>query len=78
MRYRPAPEWRLFAALEAIAKERKIDTNEAVLAAAVKNQDMIAVGKLLQQKVDVNAVQPDGATALHCAGPSAGGAVTSS
>ena len=34
---------------------------------AVKNQDRAAIRSLLDQKVDVKAVQPDGATALHWA-----------
>lgn len=37
------------------------------LVEAVKNQDKEAVRALLKQKVDVNASQPDGATALHWA-----------
>jgi ankyrin repeat protein len=42
-------------------------SNEAELAAAVKLQDPVAVRRLLQQRVDVNIAQPDGATALHWA-----------
>jgi ankyrin repeat protein len=34
---------------------------------AVKSQDPTAIGVLLKQGVDVNATQPDGATALHWA-----------
>ena len=37
------------------------------LAEAVKNRDGQAVRRLLEQQVDVNAPQPDGATALHWA-----------
>src|SRR6187431_1576512 len=34
---------------------------------AVKNQDKAAARTLLNQRVDVNAAEPDGATALHWA-----------
>jgi hypothetical protein len=34
------------------------------LVEAVKNKDQTAIRSLLKQHVDVNAVQPDGATAL--------------
>ena len=37
------------------------------LVEAVKEQDYEAVRALLKQRVDVNAPQPDGATALHWA-----------
>jgi ankyrin repeat protein len=37
------------------------------LVEAVKRQDRTAVSSFLNQKVDVNAAQPDGATALHWA-----------
>src|SRR5262245_11905099 len=37
------------------------------LADAVKQQDAVAVRALLGQRVDVNAPQPDGSTALHWA-----------
>ena len=37
------------------------------LADAVMRSDRDAVRSLLQQKADVNAVQPDGMTALHWA-----------
>ena len=37
------------------------------LIAAVKEQDKEAVARLLEQKADVDAAQPDGATALHWA-----------
>jgi len=38
-----------------------------LLIAAVKDQDTSATRKLIQQNVDVNSPQPDGATALHWA-----------
>ncbi len=34
---------------------------------AVKNGDKVALRALIQKKVDVNAADPDGATALHWA-----------
>jgi len=37
------------------------------LANAVRNQDSATIGRLLQNRADVNAAQPDGATALHWA-----------
>jgi len=37
------------------------------LVTAIKNSDKTAVNSLLQQKVDVNAPEPDGTTALHWA-----------
>jgi ankyrin repeat protein len=39
----------------------------APLASAVQRMDREAVGQLLQKRVDVNAPQPDGTTALHWA-----------
>ena len=42
-------------------------TGEVRLVEAAKNQDKDAVRALVQQRVDVNARQPDGATALHWA-----------
>jgi len=36
---------------------------------AVKNGNVAAVRTLLQQRVDVNAPEPDGSTALHWARP---------
>ena len=41
--------------------------NALRLIQAVKDQDRAAVRSLLEQKADVNAAQPDGATALHWA-----------
>jgi ankyrin repeat protein len=41
--------------------------SDALLAEAVKQQDAAAVQTLLEQHVDVNVTQPDGATALHWA-----------
>jgi ankyrin repeat protein len=41
--------------------------SEAQLADAAEQRDSIAVSALLKQHVDVNAPQPDGATALHWA-----------
>src|ERR1700730_7496462 len=38
-----------------------------LLVEAVKNRDTVAVATLLEQSVDVNIPQPDGATALHWA-----------
>jgi ankyrin repeat protein len=38
-----------------------------LLVEAVKNRDSVAVATLLEQSVDVNIPQPDGATALHWA-----------
>ena len=40
---------------------------EARLADAVMNHDQAAAATLLKQKVDVNAAQADGTTALHWA-----------
>ena len=39
--------------------------SDGPLVEAVKNQDKSAVRALLDERADVNAPQPDGATALH-------------
>ena len=39
----------------------------AEVADAAKNKDVAALQSLLKQRVDVNAAQPDGTTALHWA-----------
>src|SRR5215212_3894720 len=41
--------------------------SRASVADAAMKRDLPAVRKLIQQKADVNAPQPDGATALHWA-----------
>lgn len=43
------------------------DSSDLRLVDAAKNRDRAAVRALLKQRVDVNAPQPDGATALHWA-----------
>src|SRR5688572_12562318 len=45
----------------------RASSSDLALVDAVRHQDHDAVRRLLQQKVDVNAPQPDGATALHWA-----------
>ena len=56
------------SAAEATGDASRIEDREApLLADAVKNGDLRGVQALLGRKVDVNARQPDGATALHWA-----------
>lgn len=57
----------LVVAIATLLVQRATAASEAALAAAVKNQDVAAIDRLLEQKADVNAAQPDGATALHWA-----------
>ncbi len=56
----------LFAVLTASAALRAADPDRRIVDAA-KGQDKVALRTLIQQKVDVNVPQADGATALHWA-----------
>src|SRR5271169_2882691 len=49
------------------ASATTLAAKDAPLADAVERREKAAVAELLKQRVDVNALQPDGATALHWA-----------
>jgi ankyrin repeat protein len=60
-------QWALVPAVLAFAASVGAAGRDAPLVEAVKNGDATSVRALLKQRVDVNATEPDGTTALHWA-----------